>query len=60
MSNSVNLFSEISVAIGMGNEHSISDCGVIGVSVVLNNSSCPKIIFSFKISVLEIARLFNF
>lgn len=55
MSNSMNLFSKISVAITMDNEHNVSDCRVVGLSVVLNTKcSCPKIvIISFKINVLE-------
>lgn len=36
MSNSVNLFSEISGAISMDNEHNVSDCRVEGLSVAVN------------------------
>lgn len=36
MSNSVNLFSEISGAISMDNEHNVSDCRVEGLSVALD------------------------
>ena len=36
MSNSMNLFSKISVAISMDNERNISDCRVVDLSVALN------------------------